>query len=69
MKNYYAKQQRNYQRTITDMYRLMVVFYPMRATPVARGRNEGLNFWNVVSDSKGTGNGDPGGGSNAGKKL
>ena len=37
LKNYYAKQQRNYSRTLTDMYRLMVAFEPTRETPVDGG--------------------------------
>ena len=54
LKNDYAKQQRNYPKMLTDMYELMVGFEPTRATPVARGINEGLNFRNVVADSEGT---------------
>ena len=34
------------------MYGLMMAFEPTRATPVGGGRNKGLNFGNVVSDSK-----------------
>ena len=30
----------------------MVAFEPTRATPVSGGRNEGLNFWNVVAESE-----------------
>ena len=37
------------------MYRLMVAFEPMKATPVDRGRNKGLNLGNMFSESKGTG--------------
>ena len=69
LKNDYAKQQRNYPKTLSDMYRWMVAFEPTRATPVARGRNEGLNFGNVVADSEGTGNGDTSGGIGTGRKL
>ena len=47
----------------------MVAFEPMRETTVSGGRNEGLNFGNVVGESEGTGNGDPGGGGDKGKKL
>ena len=50
------------------MYGLMVEFDPTRATPVAGGCNEGLNFGNVVADSKDTGTGDTGGGG-SGRKL
>ena len=41
----------NYPRTLTDMYGLMVALDPTRETPVARGRNKGLNSGNVVADS------------------
>ena len=44
------------------MYGLMVEFDPTIATPVTGGRNEGLNFGNVVADSEGTGDVDHGGG-------
>ena len=37
------------------MCKLMVAFETKRAILVARGRNEGLNFGNVVADSKNTG--------------
>ena len=69
LKNDYVKQQRNYPRTLTDMYRPMVVFEPTRATPVAGTRNVGLHFGNVVAHSEGSGNKDPGGGGGAGRKL
>ena len=68
LKNDYAKQQRNNPKTLMDMYKLMVVFELTRATPVARGRNEGLNFENMVADSKETGTRDTGGGG-AGRKM
>ena len=51
------------------MYGIMAAFQPTRATLVTGGRNEGLNFGNVVGESEGTGNGDPGGGGDKGKKL
>ena len=51
------------------MYGLMVAFDPTRATPVDGGRNEGLNFRNVVADSEGTGDGDHGGDGDTGRKL
>ena len=55
---------------ITDMYGLMVAFEPTRATPVAGGRNKGLNFGNVVTDYEDPGTGDTnGGGGGAGRKL
>ena len=37
LKNNYAKKHRNYPRTLTDMYGLMVTFEPTRETPVAGG--------------------------------
>ena len=40
LKNDHAKQQRNYPRTLTNMYGLMVAFEPTRATSVGGGRNE-----------------------------
>ena len=51
------------------MYRLMVAFDPTKATLVDGGRNEGLNFGNVVADSEGIGNGDLGGGGGAERKM
>ena len=47
----------------------MMAFDPTRATLVARGRNYGLNFGNVVANYKGTGNRNPGGGGGARRKL
>ena len=47
----------------------MVAFEPTRATLVAGGSYEGLNFRNVVTDSEGKGNRNPGGGSGTGGKL
>ena len=69
LKNDYANQQLNYPKALTDMCRLMVAFGPTRETPVARGRNAGLNSGNVVANSKGTENGDTGGGGSIGRKL
>ena len=43
------------------MYGLMVMFEPTRATPLAGGRNKGLNFGNMVANSKTTGDRDNGG--------
>ena len=51
-KNNYAKQQKNYHKTLTDMYGLMVAFKPMRVTLVSGGHNEGLNFGNVAVEYK-----------------
>ena len=53
----HAKQQKNYPITLTGMYGIMVVFNPTRATPVSTGRNKGMNFGNVVANSKTTGDG------------
>ena len=39
LKNDYVKQQKNYPKTLTGMYGLMVVFDPTRATAVSGGRN------------------------------
>ena len=69
LKTYYAKKQSNYPISLTDMYGLMVAFKPIRATPVAGGGNEGLNFGNVVADSKITGDGDHGSGGGIGRNL
>ena len=69
LKNDYTKQQRNYPKTLTDMYELMVAFDPTRETPVSGGRNEGLNFGNVVADYKTTGDRDHGSGGDIGRKL
>ena len=51
------------------MYELMATFDPTRATPVAGGSNGGLNFGNVVANSKDTGCGDYDGGGGTGRKL
>ena len=51
------------------MYGLMATFEPTRATPVAGGRNEGLNFGNVVANSKDTWGGYYDGGGGTGIKL
>ena len=58
LKNDYAKHQRKYLWTLPDMYGIMGVFEPTRVTAVAGGRNEGLNFGNVVVASEVTGDGD-----------
>ena len=69
LKNDYAKQQKNYPKTLTDMYRLMVAFYTSRETLVSGRRNEGLNFWNVAVESGTAGEGNHGSGSGTGRKL
>ena len=53
--NDYAKQHKNYAKSLTDMYGLMVAFDPTRAAPVSGGHNEGLNFGNVAIESEITG--------------
>ena len=69
LKNDYQKQQRNYLKTLTNMYGLIVAFEPTRVTLVARGRNKGLSFVNVVANYEGTGVGDHGGDGGIGIKL
>ena len=52
------------------MYGLMIAFDTKRETLVAGGHNTGLNFVNVVADSKATGTVDTGGvGSGVGRKM
>ena len=51
------------------MYGLMVAFDHSMATPVSGGHKKGLNFSNVVADSKTTGYWDHGGGCSIGRKL
>ena len=51
------------------MYGLEVASETTRATPVAGGRNEGLNFGNVVAKSKTTVDGDHGGGGGIGRNM
>ena len=46
-----------------------MVFDPRRAAPVAGVRNEGLNFGNLVADSKIVGDGDHAGGGGIGRNL
>ena len=48
LKNEYVKQHKNYPKTLTDMYRLMVAFEPTRPTAVSWGQNKGMNFENVA---------------------
>ena len=69
LKNGYAKQQKNYPKTLTDMYGLMVVFDPTRATAVSGGRNEGMDFGNVAAKPGTKGNGEHGGFSATSKKI
>ena len=61
LKNDYVKQQKNYPKTLTDMYGLMVAFVPTMATSVSWGRNEGMNFGNVAAEPGTKGDGDHGG--------
>ena len=49
LQNDYAKQQKNYPKTRTDMYGLMVAFEPTRAPAVSGGQNKGINFGNIVA--------------------
>ena len=51
------------------MYGLMVVLEPTRATPVSRGRTEGLNFGNVVVESETIGDREHGSGGGIGINL
>ena len=69
LKNDYTKQQGNYLRILTAMYGIMVTFDPTRATSVGGGRNEGLNFGNVVSEYKFRGDRDHCSGGSTGRKL
>ena len=69
LKNYYAKQQKNYPKTLTDMHGLMVAFKSTRPTPVSGGRNEGMNFRNVAVESGTGGDGYHGGNGVIGRKL
>ena len=50
LKNDYAKKQKNYPKTFTDMYGLMATFDPTRATSVSGGWSEGVNFGNVAAE-------------------
>ena len=45
----YAKKQKNYPKSLTDKYGLMVAFDPTRPTLVSGGRNERVNSINVCS--------------------
>ena len=68
-KNDYAKQQKNYPKTITDMYRPMVVYESTRTTPVSGGRNEGMNFGNGAVEYRTGEDRDHGGGGGTGRKI
>ena len=48
------------------MYGIMVAFGSTRATPVARGCNEGLNLGNLSTNSEYPRTGDTGGGGGGG---
>ena len=48
LKNDYVKQQKNYPKTLRDMYGLLVTFDPTRPTPMSGGRNEVMNFGNMA---------------------
>ena len=52
------KQQKNYPKTLTDMYGLMVDFEPTRSSLVSGGRNKGMNFGNVAAKPGTEGDGD-----------
>ena len=69
LKKDYVKQQSNYPKTLTNVYGLMVAFDPTRATLVAGGRNEGLNFGNVAVESETTGIREHGSDGDIGRKL
>ena len=62
-------QHKNYQKTLTEMYGLMVGFNPTRATPVSRGRNKGLNVGNVEVESETIGAREHGSGSGIWRNL
>ena len=50
------------------MYRLMLEFEKIRATPVDRGYNAGINFGKVVADSEDPRTEDTGGGGGSTKR-
>ena len=49
LKNDYAKQQKNYPKTVKEMYGIMVVFEPTRVAPVAGGFYDVVNSGNVTT--------------------
>ena len=69
LKNDYAKQQKNYPKTLMDMYGMMVAFDPTRATAVSGGRNEGMNFRNVADEPRTKGDGEHVGFSATSRKI
>ena len=69
LKNNYTKLQKNYPKTLTHMYGLMVAFEPTRATSVSPGRNEGMNFGNVAAKPGTGGDRDHGGGRATARKI
>ena len=60
LKKEYTKQQKNYPKTLTYIYGLMVAFKLTRHTPVFVGWNKGMNFGNVVVKPRTRGNRDHG---------
>ena len=69
LKNDYSKQQKNYPKTLTDIYGLMVAFDPTKATAVSGGRNKGMNFGNVTAEPGTEGGRDHGGFSYTTRKI
>ena len=60
LNNDYAKHQRNYPNTLTNIYGLMVAFDPTRVVAVTEGHKKGINFRNVATDSEARVTGDVG---------
>ena len=52
LKKNYAMKQKNYPKTATEIYALMVAFEPTRVVPVSGVFNEGINFGNVTTENK-----------------
>ena len=69
LRNDYANQQKNYPKTLTDMYRMMVAFEPTRSTPVSGWRKKGVNLGNVAVKPGYGRDGDHGGGRGTGIKI
>ena len=69
LKNDYAEQQKNYPKTLTDTYGLMVAFEPTRPTPVSGGQNKGMNFGSVAVETGTGGDGYHGGGGGMGRMI
>ena len=57
LNNDYAKQQKNYPKTLPDVYGLMVEFDPTRSTPVSGGQNKGMDSGNVAVEPRSGGTG------------